>query len=119
MKFSPESVAPLAGEIWDAVLDPTHGREQAGYRPVLVISNDQFNSRQGSLVIAAPITGTEARVRYQIEIQAGEGGVSKNSTILPEQVRAIDVSRLKKRRGQVRPETLEQVRRMVIALLTD
>lgn len=115
---SSESI-PMAGEIWDAVLDPIRGREQAGYRPVLVISNDNFNTRVGSLVIATPITGTEARIRYQIEIPAGEGGVIKNSTILPEQIRAMDVSRLKKRRGQVRPETLARVREMVFTLLSD
>lgn len=109
----------MAGEIWDAILDPTRGREQAGYRPVLVISNDWFNTLDRSLVITAPITGTEARVRYQIEIEAGEGGVKKDSTILPEQIRAMDVSRLRKRRGQVTPETLNQVRRMVFELLTD
>lgn len=111
--------APMAGEVWDAVLDPIRGREQAGYRPVLVISNDNFNTRVRSLVIATPITGTEARVRYQIEIPSGEGGVVKNSTILPEQIRAMDVSRLRKRRGQVKPETLDRVRKMVFALLSD
>lgn len=110
---------PLAGEIWDAVLDPIRGREQAGYRPVLVISNDWFNTLERSLVIATPITGTEARVRYQIKIEAGEGGVKKDSTILPEQIRAMDVSRLRKRRGQVSQQTLDQVRRMVFELLTD
>ena len=119
METPPENATPVAGEVWDAVLDPTRGREQAGYRPVLVVSNNQFNARQGSLVLVTPITGTEAKVRYQIEIPAGEGGVSKQSTILPEQIRAIDVSRLKRRRGQVRPEILDQVRRMVILLVTD
>lgn len=110
---------PLAGEVWDAILDPIRGREQAGYRPVLILSNDWFNSLNGSLAIAVPITGTAARVRYQIEIDVGEGGVKKKSTILPEQIRAVDISRLKKRRGSLSPARLDQVRQMVFTLLTD
>ncbi|MCO5224467.1 MAG: type II toxin-antitoxin system PemK/MazF family toxin [Thermomicrobiales bacterium] len=110
---------PLAGEVWDAFLDPIHGREQAGRRPVLVVSNDWFNSLERSLVIVVPITGTEARVRYQIEIDAGEGGLNKDSTILPEHVRSVDVSRLKRRRGRVAAETLLRARQMVVTLLTD
>lgn len=34
---------PLRGEIWLATLDPTVGREQAGTRPTLIISDDLFN----------------------------------------------------------------------------
>lgn len=119
MESNPTQEVPLAGEIWDAILDPIRGREQAGYRPVLILSNDWFNSMNGSIVIAVPITGTEARVRYQIEIESGEGGVGKRSTILPEQIRAMDISRLRKRRGKLSPDRLAEVRRMVLVLLTD
>ncbi|MCA9833664.1 MAG: type II toxin-antitoxin system PemK/MazF family toxin [Thermomicrobiales bacterium] len=111
--------APKAGEIWDAVLDPTQGREQAGRRPVLIVSSTRFNTYNGSLVIAVPVTSTERRVEYQVEIPAGEGGLSKDSTALPEQVRTLDFSRLKKYRSEVRPQTLATVREMIRELLTD
>jgi mRNA interferase MazF len=42
---------PRRGEIWLADLRPTHGREQAGRRPVLVLSVDSFNSGPADLVI--------------------------------------------------------------------
>lgn len=119
MEQQPSPIQPLAGEVWDAFLDPTLGREQSGRRPVLVISNDWFNTREGQVIIAVPITGTEARVRYQIEIPAGEGGVIKPSTILPEQIRALDISRFRKRRGQVSPEVLDHSRKMVRMLISD
>lgn len=119
MVSSQADAAPLAGEIWDAVLDPVRGREQAGYRPVIILSSDQFNALNGSLVIVAPLTGTEPRVRYQISVKSDEGGLAKNSTILPEQIRAIDISRLRTRRGQVSRTKLEQVRQMVFTLLSD
>lgn len=101
------------------MLDPVRGREQSGYRPVLIVSNNWFNSLERSLVIVVPITGTEARVRYQIEIGIGDGGLAKPSTILPEQVRSMDVSRLRKRRGVLDSKQLARVREMIFNLLTD
>jgi len=38
----------LRGEIYWADLDPVRGREQAGLRPVLILSNDLFNRRSGT-----------------------------------------------------------------------
>ncbi len=35
--------APGRGEVWLADLNPTRGHEQAGRRPVLVVSEDLFN----------------------------------------------------------------------------
>ncbi len=45
----------LRGEIRWADLNPTRGREQAGLRPVLILSHDIFNERSGT-VIAVAIT---------------------------------------------------------------
>lgn len=110
---------PLSGEVWDAFLDPVIGREQAGRRPVLVVSGNWFNEARRQLVLMVPITGTEPHVRYQIEIAVGEGGLTKSSTILPEQIRSIDISRLKKYRGVVSKETLAEARQMIAELLLD
>lgn len=85
----------------------------------MVISGDWYNESRRGLILMVPITGTEPRVRYQIEIAAGEGGLTKSSTILPEQIRAIDISRLKKYRGVVSEETLAVARQMVAELLQD
>ena len=45
----------LRGDVRWADLNPVRGREQAGRRPVLVISHDVFNERSGT-VIALAIT---------------------------------------------------------------
>ena len=50
--------AVLRGEIYWADLDPTQGSEQAGRRPVLVLSEDVFNARSGT-VIAVALTSQE------------------------------------------------------------
>ena len=43
----------LRGEIWWADLNPSRGREQAGVRPVLVVSQDVFNQRSGTVIAIA------------------------------------------------------------------
>lgn len=50
----------LRGDILWADLNPTIGHEQSGKRPVLVLSNDVFNDRSGT-VIAVAITSIEPR----------------------------------------------------------
>ena len=50
----------LRGEIRWADLDPTRGHEQAGQRPVLILSADVFNERSGT-VIAVALTASHAR----------------------------------------------------------
>ncbi|CAN5753619.1 hypothetical protein BH20ACI4_BH20ACI4_05500 [soil metagenome] len=46
----------LRGDIIWANLDPTLGHEQAGSRPVLVLSQDIFNDRSGTVRIKAKVT---------------------------------------------------------------
>lgn len=48
----------LRGDIYWANLDPTRGHEQSGLRPVLVLSQDVFNDRSGT-VIAVALTSQE------------------------------------------------------------
>ncbi len=117
--MTPRNVEPRAGDVWDASLDPIRGVEQAGFRPVLVISNDWFNRLDTSLVLVAPITGTHRGLRYQVEIDAGEGGLSKRSVVMCEQVRSIDRRRLARRRGVVTAESLARVREIVGLIIMD
>jgi mRNA interferase MazF len=110
---------PLAGEVWDAQFSPTVGVEQMGIRPALVLSSDWFNTLDNRLVVAAPITGTDRRIRYQVAIAGHEGGLSKHSVIMCEQIRAMDRSRFLRKRGEVSPETLVEVRRIVAMIVGD
>ena len=50
----------LRGEIYRADLNPVRGREQGSHRPVVIISQDVFNERSGT-VIAMAITSQEQR----------------------------------------------------------
>ena len=100
---------PVRGEIWDVNLDPVLGHEQGGRRPVLVVSVDQFNQGPSGLVIVVPITSKDKRIRSQVAIEAGEGGLKTRSFAMCEAVRSISLERMSRRRGVVSSETMEKV----------
>ena len=97
------------GEVWFASLDPVLGREQAGSRPVLIVSVDQLGTGPSQLTIAVPLTSRDHGQRIHVKVEPPEGGVRSTSHIMPEQVRTISRERLVERWGTVRPQTLEQV----------
>ena len=100
---------PSRGDVWDLDLDPTIGREQAGARPALILSVDLFNSGPAELVVAIPITRTERRVRWHVHIRPPEGGLVANSFIQCENVRSVSKKRLRRQRGRISEDTLQQV----------
>jgi mRNA interferase MazF len=108
---------PVRGEVWDASLDPVRGHEQAGRRPVLIVSVDEFNQGPSGLIIIIPLTTKERRIRSWIAIDPAEGGLRSRSFAMCEAIRSISVERLSRRRGMVSRETLEKVRFCLQALL--
>ncbi len=101
----------LRGDVFEAWLDPVQGSEQAGSRPVLVVSRDAIN-KSSPVVIAVPFTGRENCPRIypsQVLVKAGTGGLAKDSVALGEQVRAISKKRLVKYVGHLPPELMTQI----------
>jgi len=99
------------GDVYDARLDPTEGSEQAGTRPVVIVSRDTINTAS-SVVIAVPFTSAAHVKRsypHTVLIPRGEGGLSLDSIALAGQMRSIAKSRLTRRRGALRPETLSRL----------
>jgi mRNA interferase MazF len=102
-------INPSRGEVWFADLEPTRGREQAGQRPVLVISADPFNHSLAGLVIVLPITTKAKGIPYHIEINPPEGGLMERSFVKCEDVRSITKERLSRRWGEVSSATLAAI----------
>ena len=101
---------PNRGEIWLADLNPTRGHEQAGARPVLVISTNLFNHGPAGLVFVLPLTRTDRRIPIHVPIDPPEGGVSARSYILCDAVRSIAKDRLGPRPwGSVSVATLRMI----------
>ena len=98
----------LRGEIRWADLNPTIGREQSGERPVLILSQDIFNERSGT-VIAMALTSQEPRAGFPLthEILASE--LPKQSWVKVSQIRPLSTERIGKKIGSVGPDELAHV----------
>jgi len=82
------------GEVFWANLDPTIGVEIKKTRPVIVVSNNVIN-RRSRLVVVVPLTTNIAHLSpSHVLIPQGEGGLSQDSKVLTEQIRAMDKQRL-------------------------
>ena len=96
----------LRGEIRWADLNPVRGREQAGLRPVLILSHDVFNERSGT-VIAMALTSQPQRAGFPLTLGLRSRGLPKNSWLKISQIRTLSVERIGKRIGQASPEEVE------------
>jgi len=98
----------LRGEVWWADLNPVRGREQAGLRPVLVISHDVFNQRSGT-VIAMALTSQRPTAGFPLTLEIDSERLPKKSWVKISQIRTLSTERLGKRLGVVAPEELDAV----------
>lgn len=98
----------LRGEIRWADLDPLRGREQAGLRPVLVLSHDVFNARSGT-VIGMAITSQPQRAGFPLTVELESVALPKRSWVKVSQIRTLSVERIGRRIGSVSPEVLDQI----------
>jgi mRNA interferase MazF len=106
------------GDIWLVNLDPVRGSEQAGTRPIIIFQND-IVSRFSTTVIAIPLTTNQRRASLPIclAIERGDGGLTQNSVALCYQMRVLDKSRLIRKLGQLRPDTLARLQEVVLITL--
>lgn len=98
----------LRGDVVWADLDPSVGREQAGRRPVVVISQDVFNETSGT-VIAMAITSQPQRAGFPLTIELTSGDLPKQSWVKISQIRTLSMQRLVVRVGRVSREQLDQL----------
>lgn len=98
----------LRGEVRWADLNPVRGSEQAGLRPVLVLSHDVFNDRSGT-VIAVALTSREPRAAFPLTLESKALGLPKRSWIKITQIRTLAVERLGRRIARASEEELSKV----------
>lgn len=85
------------GDIVLANLEPAVGSEQGSIRPVLIIQNNISNQYSPTTIIA-PITSKvyEKEFPTNVFVLKKDSGLDKDSTILLNQIRTIDKSRIRK-----------------------
>ncbi len=98
----------LRGEIRWADLNPVRGREQAGLRPVLVLSHDVFNERSGTVITVA-LTGQPQRAGFPLTLELQAAKLPKRSWVKVSQIRTLAVERIGTRLGRATPEEISQV----------
>lgn len=110
-------ISPKLGDVWLIDLNPSKGHEQAGLRPALIVSVDEFNNCPADLIVALPITTKQRDIPTRIRLSPPEGGLKKTSFIICEQIRTVSKERLKRRLGKVRYDTLNQARDCISMIL--
>jgi mRNA interferase MazF len=98
----------LRGEIRWADLNPVRGHEQAGERPVLVLSHNVFNERSGT-VIAVALTSQEPRAGFPITTEIRAAGLPKRSWVKIGQIRTLSTERVGRRVARASDEDLVRI----------
>src|SRR5438270_6248413 len=98
----------LRGDIRWADLDPTRGREQAGQRPVLILSADVFNTRSGT-VIAVALTSQGPRAGFPLTLELSAHRFPKRSWVKISQIRTLASDRIGRRLARASTEELARV----------
>ena len=98
----------LRGDVYWADLNPVRGHEQAGLRPVVIISKDIFNERSGT-VIAMAITSQPQRAGFPLTLELTVSNLPKQSWVKISQIRTISTERLGKKIDRLQPEILSQL----------
>jgi mRNA interferase MazF len=99
---------PLQWSLVAADLDPVRGSEQRGLRPVLVVSNVQFNRAMPNVTIL-PLTSTQRRLYpSEVLLPSGKAGQPLDSIVLAHQIRTISKQRIRSTIGHLTDPALQQ-----------
>ena len=98
----------LRGEIRWADLNRVRGHEQAGLRPVLILSHDVFNERSGT-VIAVALTSQPQRAGFPLSHELHSSKLKKQSWVKISQIRTLSAERIGAKLGRATPEDLAQI----------
>lgn len=98
----------LRGEIRWADLNPVIGKEQAGKRPVLIISHDIFNERSET-VIAVAITSRPQTAGFPLTLEIENTKLPKKSWLKISQIRTLSTERIGDKIDKLAPEIIEKV----------
>lgn len=108
----------LRGDVFWANLSPTRGREQAGHRPVLVLSGEVFNKHSGT-VIAVAITSQPQRAGFPLTLELQTPKLPKKSWVKISQIRTLSTERLGKRIARASPEELTAIVEGLLEIIGD
>jgi len=98
----------LRGDLIWASLDPTLGHEQSGSRPVLILSENVFNDRSGT-VIAVVLTSQRPSAGFPLTFELSDPNLPKKSWVKISQIRTLSIQRLGNKIGRASDEELRTI----------
>ena len=106
----PGEIIPRRGEVYFVNFDSSIGSEIQKTRPAVVLQND-IGNRYSRATIVAALTSDKGERLYptEVRIHRGEAGLTVDSVVLLSQIHTIDKTRVHKKFGCLRPETMQQV----------
>lgn len=105
------------GDIFLVDFNPGRGSEQAGHRPAVVVQNDVGNEYGSTIIIIAITTAAHKDYPFLARLNAGEGGLERDSVANAAQVLTVDKSRLARKLGSLSPERMRRVDRALMLSL--
>jgi mRNA interferase MazF len=97
------------------VPDDIAGSEQSGIRPALIVQNDKGNEHSPTTIVALITSRKKKWIPTHITVFPKESGLNKISTVMFEQIRTIDKTRIISKVGHLNTEWLtEQVRKSIL-----
>ena len=91
-------------------LGPVIGSEVGKTRPAIVLQNEMANRTSPTVTVVPLSTKVERVFPFQVLIPAGEGGLTRDSKALCEQIRTLSTKRLLQHLGSLAPERLAEIR---------
>jgi mRNA interferase MazF len=95
----------LRGNIHWADLNPVIGSEQAGLRPVLILSHNVFNERSGTVIVAA-LTSQPQKANFPLTLEISDPKLPKKSWVKMSQIRTLSIRRIRRQIARATEEEL-------------
>jgi mRNA interferase MazF len=97
------------GDLVSVNLDPTKGDEIQKTRPAVVIQNDVGNEHSTTTIVA-PVTSTYRGYPYEVELEAHDEDVERDSSVLLDQIRTVSIEhRVLRKLGRVSGAKMREV----------
>ena len=107
----------MRGDLYYADLSPVVGSEQGGTRPVIVVQNNTGNEFSPTVIVAVLTTRTKRPMPTHIDLCTGEGNLTKDSTVMLEQLKTIDKTRLQRFIGSVTTQKMNEINQAMLVSL--
>ena len=105
------------GEIWYANLDPIKGQEQAGIRPIVIVSGNLLNTHL-NIVICCPLTSKVKNYKGNVVLKpTNKNKLKQASEILTFHIRSISKERLTKKVGEITNDELLTIKQTLNEIL--